>query len=310
MAWILPKFEYKEARTLEEALFYHSSYQERALYLAGGTDLIPRLKHRLEKPMAVIDLKGIEELYAFYERDGELHIGALNNLFDLKHKEVIKENYPALYESLDKTSCETLQMRGTIGGNILQNTRCIFYNQSEFWRRAKGFCYKMGGDRCNAVKGGKRCFANYMSDNAPSLLSLGAKVRIFGYQGERIVGLEEIYSGRSGKPFTLNPGDILVEIILPLKKTKGGYEKLRVRGSIDYPLLGMAYSKMDGEERLVVGAIGAKPMVYSIDRSLEEVLDKAYKDATPIANTVLSPVYRRRMIKVMGEDLVKRVNGG
>ncbi len=310
MAWILPKFDYKEAKTLEEALFYHSSYQGRALYLAGGTDLIPRLKHRLEKPMAVIDLKGIDELYSFYEKDGELHIGALNNLFDLKNREVIKENYPALYESLDKTSCETLQMRGTIGGNILQNTRCLFYNQSEFWRRAKGFCYKMGGDRCNAVKGGKRCFANYMSDNAPSLLSLEAKVKIYGYQGEKVLDLEEIYSGKPGKPFTLNPGDILVEIIIPLKKTKGGYEKLRVRGSIDYPLLGIAYSNMDGKEKLVVGAVGAKPMVYNIDGSLEDVLDRAYKDATPVANTVLSPVYRRKMIKVMGEDLVKRVNGG
>ncbi len=314
MAMILPRFQYKKARTLEEAIYLFTSFDGRAVYLAGGTDLIPRLKLRLEKPMAVIDIKPIDELYKFEESDDGLHIGSLLNLFDLKNNEIVKNRYPALWESLDATSCETLQMRGTIGGNILQNTRCIFYNQSEFWRRAKGFCFKMGGDKCNAVKGAKRCFANYCSDNAPSLISLDTKVKIIGLEGEKIIPLEDIYTGKSGKPFNLSPGDILVEFIIPKKETKGGYEKLRLRGSIDYPLLGVAFSSWNGSGKLVIGAIGGKPLSYNIDKldaeNIEEAIERAYQDATPVANTVLSPVYRKRMVKVLSEKLIKRILGG
>ncbi len=148
---ILPKFEYKKAQSVAEAIALYKEQTGKAQYLAGGTDLIPLVKLRLSTPKAVIDLKGIEELKAISRRDGWLAIGANVTLFDLKNDPLIKKYFPALYESLDATSCETLQMRGTIGGNILQDTRCLQYNQSLEWRTARGFCFKMGGKACNVV---------------------------------------------------------------------------------------------------------------------------------------------------------------
>ncbi|RLB03924.1 MAG: hypothetical protein DRG50_09605, partial [Deltaproteobacteria bacterium] len=191
---ILPPLQYRRARDLKEVWELYELYDGEVLFLAGGTDLLPRLKLRLERPKAVIDLKEIGELQEVSEDEKFLRIGSLINLFDLRGDERVKSLFPALLQSLEATSCETLQMRGTIGGNLLQDTRCLFYNQSEFWRRAKGFCLKMGGQICNAT-GGKECFSNYCSDNAPALVSLSAEVRFLSPQGERQIPLEKLYTG-------------------------------------------------------------------------------------------------------------------
>ncbi len=302
---ILPQAEYRKARSVEEALalFYH--YEGRAAFLAGGTDLIPRMKLRLAKPLALIDLKGIEDLRGVREEGDWVRIGPLTTLYDLRAEELIREEYPALFESLEATSCETLQMRGTIGGNLLQESRCLFYNQSEFWRKAKGFCLKMGGERCNAT-GGTRCLSNYASDNAPALLSLGARLKTVGPQGEREFPLEELYTGRGERPLGLSPGEILVEVLLPRGRTKGGYEKLRVRGAIDYPLLGVAFTVRNGERRLALGAVGPRPTSFPV-QDLEEAAERASAEVSPIPNTVLSPPYIKRMAKVLSMRVMRRV---
>jgi len=304
---ILPKFEYRKAHTVEEALALYNFYDGRAVYLAGGTDLVPRLKLRLQKPVAVIDLKGIEELRGLTEEREWVRVGSLMSLYDLKEAEPVREFYPTLREALDATSCETLQMRGTVGGNILQEARCLFYNQSEFWRRAKGFCLKMGGERCNAT-GGSECLANYMGDLAPALLSLGAKVRLVGPEGERELGLEGLFTGRGERPLGVKPSEVLTEVLIPKVKVKGGYEKLRLRGAIDYPLVGVALSLWDGRGRLSVGAIGPRPSLKEF--AAEEVqgaVEGASEGLRAVANTVLDPLYRRQMAVVLSRRLVKRV---
>jgi len=302
---ILPQAEYRKARSVEEALALFHHYEGRAAFLAGGTDLIPRMKLRLAKPLALIDLKGIEELRGVREEGDWVRIGPLTPLYDLRAEERIREEYPALFESLEATSCETLQMRGTIGGNLLQESRCLFYNQSEFWRKAKGFCLKMGGERCNAT-GGTRCLSNYASDNAPALLSLGARLKTVGPQGEREFPLEELYTGRGERPLGLAPGEILVEILLPRGRTKGGYEKLRVRGAIDYPLLGVAFTARNGERRLALGAVGPKPISLPV-QDPEEAAERASAEVSPIPNTILSPPYIKRMAKVLSLRVMRRV---
>ena len=148
---ILPKFEYKKTQSIAGAIDLYSEYEGKARYLAGGTDLIPLVKLRLATPAAIIDLKGIAELCTISRRDNWFIVGANATLFKLKNDPLVKEYFPALYESLDATSCETLQMRGTIGGNILQGTRCLLYNQSLEWRTSRGFCFKMGGETCNVI---------------------------------------------------------------------------------------------------------------------------------------------------------------
>lgn len=304
---ILPGFAYARPKTVRTAIALHNASQGQAVYLAGGTDLVPRLKYRLVNPTVVIDLKGIQTLTSIIPGRRFLKIGANVTLHDLKNHPAVRENYPALYQSLDATSCETLQMRGTIAGNVLQNTRCLFYNKPDEWRKAKGYCLKMGGPACNAVKGAKMCFANYAGDNAPALITLNAEVKLSGIDGERQMPLEAIFSGKSDLPYTIKPGEILTHILIPGGKTKGDYLKLRVRGSIDYPLVGAAVSLVNERGRVAVGAVGSKPLCFDFDASEAGWVDRIAREVSdavrPVANTVLSPAYRKKM----AGTLVKRI---
>ena len=308
---ILPKCEYRKAENIGKAIAFYESYNGQVRYLAGGTDLIPLVKLRLSTPMAIIDLKGIEGLKAISHQGGWLVIGANVTLFELKNNNTVREYFPALYESLDATSCETLQMRGTIGGNILQDTRCLLYNKSLEWRTARGFCFKMGGETCNVVPNARACFSNYCSDNALSLMALSASVKLAGPQGEREMKLEKIFSGDGRTPFTLMPGEILTEILIPMKRSKGAYEKLRVRDSMDYPLLGVSVSVKGNTGRVCIGGIGPIPLVYNLkninDSTFKDVAEKAYSSTRPVSNTTLSPVYRKKMVSVIIQRAIKRV---
>jgi len=307
---ILPKFDYKKAEDIAQAIALYEGARGRACYLAGGTDLVPLVKLRLSTPGAMIDLKGIPQLKTISRKGNSLVIGPNVTLFELKNLERVRDYFPALYESLDATSCETLQMRGTIGGNILQNTRCLLYNKSLEWRTARGFCYKMGGETCNVVPRAAACFSNYCSDNALSLLSLGASVKLAGPEGERKIRLEKVFSKDGRNPFTLRPGEILTEIHVPLNRSTGAYEKLRVRNAVDYPLLGVAVSIREGKGRVCVGGVGPAPLVYDLKdgsgASLKEVGLQARQEAKTVANTTLSASYRKKMVQVLTDRAIKR----
>ena len=311
---ITSKFEFRSPKDVEEAVRLYREFQGEAVYLSGGTDLVPRMKLGLEKPKAVIDLKRIVTLTTVEDQGDSIRIGALARIFDLKQNGLVRDSFPALEASLEATSCESLQMRGTIGGNLLQNSRCIFYNQSEFWRSSKGFCLKMGGEKCNAVPGAKNCFANYCSDNAPALCTLSAEIELSGPDEVRRLNLEELYTNKAGKPFDLQPGEILTSIFVPKKKSIGGYEKLRVRGAIDYPLLGVAFSFVDGTGKLAVGAVGPRPYVVEMKQSshdaIGEAVEAVLKQVRPVGNTVVDPDYRKRMIPVLAGRLVNKVMEG
>ncbi|OPX99016.1 MAG: 4-hydroxybenzoyl-CoA reductase subunit beta [Syntrophorhabdus sp. PtaB.Bin006] len=310
---ILPPFAYARPKTVKKAIALYQGAKGQAVYLAGGTDLVPRIKQRLMCPALSIDLKGIQALKRVTLTRDWLKIGANVTLYDLKNHPVVAKYYPALYESLNTTSCETLQMRGTLGGNVLQDARCLFFNKSDTWRKARGFCLKMGGESCNAVKGARVCFANYASDNAPVLLTLGAEVLLSGIAGDRQIPLLEIFTGKSDSPFTLHNGEILTQILIPAQITKGGYLKLRVRDSIDYPLVGVALSTADGRGRLAVGGIGGKPLLFEFrgdDRGwVERIADEALNQSKPVRNTVLSAAYRKRMVKTLTKRIIKLVMG-
>lgn len=311
---ILPRFEYKRARSITEAVDIYDYFRGRALYLAGGTDLVPLLKLRLVQPAALIDLKAVEELNTLSRDKRRLAIGANVALFNLKQDPTVQEYFPALAAALEATSCETLQMRGTLGGNILQDTRCLQFNKSLEWRTARGFCWKMGGPACNVVPKVQACFSNYCSDNAPALLSLSAQVRLFGPGGERTIKLEKLFSGDGRRPLALKPGEILTQFLIPLEKTQGTYEKLRVRDSLDYPLLGVAVSVKGFSARVGVGGVGPAPRVYQLrqldETSIKDGAGQAVADAKPVLNAVLSPVYRKKMVGVLFKRAIKKVQGG
>ncbi len=311
---ILPKFDYKKARSIAEAIDLYRRFDGQARYLAGGTDLVPLLKQRLALPAAVIDLKQIDELRSLSGSDGWLTIGAAVTLFELKNHPAVKGHFPVLYESLDATSCETLQMRGTVGGNILQNTRCLLYNKSAEWRAARGLCYKMGGETCNVVPKARACFSNYCSDNAPALVALAATATLVGPGGERTVDLVTLLSGDGKDPFTLGPGEILTRIRVPLEKRKGAYEKLRVRDSMDYPLAGVAVSMKGSSATVCVGGVGPALRRYELptvsDRTIQEAAEKAHEEAKPVMNATVSPLYRKKMVGALLKKALKRCAQG
>jgi 4-hydroxybenzoyl-CoA reductase subunit beta len=304
---ILPEFEYKKPKTIKKALQLYQANGGNAVYLSGGTDLVPRMKQRLEKPIVVIDLKNVTGLNKIELSRSWLKVGANVTLYELKNHPFVKDALPAFAESLEATACETIQMRGTIGGNVLQNTRCLFYNKSDEWRKARGYCIKMGGQVCNAVKGAKMCFANYASDNAPALITLGAHVSLSGIDGKRQIPLDAIFSGKSGRPFALKSGEILTHIMIPTIKTRGSYLKIRVRDSIDYPLVGVAMSLANGKGCIAIGAIGGKPLRLDFKEDetgwVDRIAQESLNGVSPVANTVLSPAYRKKMVGV----LVKRI---
>jgi 4-hydroxybenzoyl-CoA reductase subunit beta len=310
---ILPKFEYKKAKNVADAIALYKAQKGKAVYLAGGTDLVPLMKQKLSTPKVVIDLKGIAEMNSVTRKDGWVEIGANVTLFALKNNPVIKDNFPAFYESLDATACETLQMRGTIGGNIMQDTRCLEHNQSFEWRTARGFCLRSGGKSCNVVKGSKICFANYCSDNAPALVTLDAEVKLSGPESERTIKLSTFFTGDAFKPFAVKAGEILTHVRIPAKKTKGVYEKLRVRESMDYPLVSVAATAAGQHVKVCVGGVGLKPLMYELKNTSEtgvkEIADKASADARPVANAVVSPLYRKKMVGVLMKRAVKRAVG-
>ncbi|MDR3556588.1 MAG: FAD binding domain-containing protein [Syntrophobacteraceae bacterium] len=308
---ILPGFEYRKAASVAEAIAFYNDFQGKARYLAGGTDLMPLLKYRLSTPAAVVDLKGIQELGAISADHGWLTIGANVTLFDLKNDPVVKEYFPVLCQSLEATSCETLQMRGTIGGNLLQDTRCIEYNKTMEWRTARGFCLKMGGETCNVVPHSRICLSNYCSDNALSLIALSAEVSLAGPEGDKTTGLEKIFSGCGSRVFALGPGEILTRIRIPMEKSRGVYEKLRVRNSIDYPLAAVAVAMRQNGARVCVGGVGPAPRVYDLTGtdagSVRDGAQKAYTDARAVPNSTLSPTYRRKMVRALFRRAVNKI---
>ena len=306
----LPDFKYMKPKSFDELLSHLIKYGNDASILAGGTDLIPRIKMGLKRPKLIISLSGIDGFAYMQQTDKTFRIGALTTIYELQHHPVIIENYPALYEAALLTASENIRLKATLGGNIMQDTRCIYYNQSREWRVSFKPCYKNGGDHCNAVNGGKRCFATYCGDLSPALISLGASVCLMNKDGDREVPLENIFTGDGMNPFSIHRGELLKEVIIPFSRTVGGYKKLRIRSSIDYPLASVALSSDQKEKgRFVVGAIGPRPLTYEFSsyKALRPLAEKAYEDATPAANMSLSPLYRKRMIRVFAGDLLRSI---
>lgn len=307
---LLPEFEYKRPESLEEFLHLLSDYKGDTMILAGGTDLVPRIKMGLKKLDLIIDIKDIEGLSYVKDEGKNVRIGALTTIYEIIKSKIIKDKYPALHEAATLTASENLQQRGTIGGNILQDTRCLYYNKPETWRKSFNPCFKTGGDICNAARGGKTCFAVYCGDLAPALLSLGATVFLLGKKGEKEMPLEEIFSGDGKSPFSLSSDELVKDIIIPSDKMRGGYEKLRMRKSIDYPVVNIALSMDAGDKgRLVVGSAGANPLIYdfSSPEELRQIPEKAQNDMSIVNNMYLSPLYRKNMVRVLADKLLKRV---
>src|SRR5256886_11756256 len=264
----LPPFQYRAPHSLAEAAHMLSQEGERAMLVAGGTDLFPNMKRRQFTPPVLIGLRGIPSLKSI---DGSpeqgIRMGAGVTLTTLAEHPAIQQHYPALATAAGSVSTPQLRNAGTIGGNLLLDTRCNYYNQTEFWRQSIGYCMKKDGDVCLVAPGSPRCWAISSADTAPVLVSLGALVHLVSVRGERVVPLRELFRDDGMDPYTRAADEILSEIILPpAAGWQSVYLKLRRRGSFDFPILGVAVALRtapDGivaDARITLGAVASHPL--------------------------------------------------
>ncbi len=311
----LPPFEFMTPGTLKEAVELKTKYGSKAMYVSGGTDLYPKMKRRQFTPKVLISLNKIEQLQTLSNGDG-MTIGAGLTLAEVADQPEIRSRYPALAHAAGLVSSPPLRNVGTIGGNLCVDTRCTYYDQTYQWRKALGFCLKKDGDTCWVALSSPKCLAVTSSDCAPVAIALDARVRLIGPEGERTVPVAALYTN-DGKDYLLkSPEEILVSIHLPSRDNwRTAYWKLRRRGSIDFPILGVAVAlKLDAQgvctaARIVLGAVASQPV--SVDEAasrlignkitpelIQEVAQGAYRLAKPLDNTDMALSYRNKMSKV------------
>ena len=313
----LPEFKLLRPRSVAEAIDCLAKHAPEIQVIAGGTDLIPSLRQKLFTPPYVLDLRGIRELRGIRPRSGEgAEIGALTTLTEIEHSELLRRNYPVLAEAAATVASPILRNMGTLGGNICLDTRCLWYNQSLTWRKGCGFCIKKDGDICHVAPGGDTCWAAFSGDTPPALLCLEAELEIVGPAGARRVPLREFYTGVGDNYRKLKKNELVTRVFLPQSSSgwRGVYRKLRIRGSIDYPLAGVAVAlrRSNGhveDARLALTAVNAAPVLVQgisealAHRELDEALaeqagEMAARTAKPLTTSALTPEYRREMIRV------------
>ena len=322
----LPKFEFIQPHSLQEACSILREHDRKAALLAGGTALMVGLRYRLSTPAVVIGLKGLTALdYVARNKSGGLSIGSMVTLETLEKSPLVLNEYALLAQAIQLVAIPPIRHGATIGGNLCLDTRCIYYNQSEFWRSGQKACFKLGGDICHAVEKGRHCQAVYQGDLGPVLIALGAEVKIASANGEKIIPLAEFFTGRGEKPNVLKPDEILVEVRIPTSGygATGAYEKLRVREGMDFPMAGVAVmvkrnrSGTIEQAKVVLGAVGSSPTEVPkaaglleghkpTDDLLQRVSREVVDSARPVGNLAMDTSYRRKMVGVLAKRALRR----
>jgi 4-hydroxybenzoyl-CoA reductase subunit beta len=268
-------------------------------------------------------LRGVGELRGIRNVPGDgIEIGALTTLSVIEHSAIIRRDYPVFYEAVKTVASPVLRNMGTLGGNVCLDTRCLWYNQSLLWRKSCGFCLKKDGNLCHVAPGGNFCWAAFSGDTPPALLCLGAELEIAGPQGLRRTPLSEFYVNDGIVRLHLAASEIVTRVHLPESAAgwRGSYQKMRVRGSIDYPLAGVAVAlKMKSgrveDARVAITAVNPAPfLVKDADARLigiaptEEIAERigelAAKTAKPLTTSALTPEYRREMVRVFAKRAI------
>jgi 4-hydroxybenzoyl-CoA reductase subunit beta len=312
----LPAFTYVRPRSVAEAVAVKASHGPAARFVAGGTDLYPNMKRRHQTPSYVIGLAGIPELGEITgdARRG-LVIGATTSLRDVEHHPLVREHYAAVATAVSLVSTPLLRNMGTIGGNLLLDTRCNYYDQTHEWRAAVDFCMKCDGDVCWVAPSSPRCWAVQSSDSAPLLCAMDAEVTLASRAGERRLPVRELYRDDGIRYLNTEPDELLTKVHLPpVDGWRASYVKLRRRGTFDFPVLGVgACIHFDGEvvrrARIYVGGAGSSPMAASeAERMLvgqrptaelvAEAAKTAYKPTRAMDNTDHEAAWRKKMAPV------------
>jgi 4-hydroxybenzoyl-CoA reductase subunit beta len=332
----LPEFTLVRPRTLDELVRSRASNPESRL-LGGGTDLVVNIRRGIVAPPVLIEVNGVDELRAIKANADGLEIGAAATLTELTaHPDVVR-HYPVVAQAAAHIAGPTHRNMGTVGGNLCLDTRCIFYNQSEWWRGANDHCLKTIGTMCHvAPKSRGVCFATFSGDLAPALLVLDAEIDITGPAGRRTVPLADLYIGyaRQDEPVTETTGDGKYflslrpgEFISAVRATntsglRSAYDKIRIRRSIEYPVTGVAVALRRAGDKLAdlrVAFTGTNPRPVrlegadalcggELDDRVFKGLDALVRDQIMAMKTTFTPGhYRRRVAGVLARRLVQQL---
>ena len=310
----LPKFRYFAPSTVKEALRIHAGEGPDAAFVAGGTDLYPNMKRRQQTPKTVIGLSRIPALKRSRLGAAGLSVGSAVPLSEIELNRRVRRAYPGLVHAIEEISTPPLRNMGTLGGNVLLDTRCNYYDQNYEWRKAIDFCMKKDGVVCWVAPGSPKCLAVQSADSVPILIALQARAVLLSLAGEREIALEELYANDGIRYLTKRPEELLTEIRVPAPDGwSGSYRKLRRRGSFDFPVLSVgAAVRREGdvvaEARIVLGAVSSAPVraaaaeAVLLGRRLdpETIAEAAAAGAgpsRPMDNTDFSFLWRKEMTK-------------
>ncbi|MBI5583689.1 MAG: FAD binding domain-containing protein [Deltaproteobacteria bacterium] len=320
----LPSFQYLEPTQVDEAVSILADFGDRVKICAGGTEVINHLRRRLIRPAAVMNIRKLPDLEGLSETTQEIVIGANTTLKEISRSKLINREAQAVAEAAGQTASPTIIAMATIGGNILQNTRCLNYNQSGIVLQGLPVCHKRGGADCLAVPGSRRCFSVYQGDLAPALMALRAQCVLVKKGAARTVPLTGLFTGDGTKPLALEEDELLTRIVIP--KTEGrqasAYRKFRVRGSVDFPLasaaafLSVTADFLLADSCVVIGASGPAPRVVESAEALLKgktpgaadaaiVAKKAFDLSEGVDNLTLPGDYRRKMVRVLTQRAVQ-----
>lgn len=321
----LPKLRLLSPRTLAEAARLLVDAGTDGLALAGGTDLLPKLKRRQLRARLLVDLSGVEGFSGVERRDGRIVVGAGTRIAELLRSPHLS-GFAALREAAASIATPQIRSSATVGGNLALDTRCCFYDQSSSWRESQGFCLKTDeAAACRAAPGSERCFAVASGDLPPALAALDARVRFVGPEGEREAAVLELYQDEGRSPLRLRPGELIASVNFDARPRRSRYLKLRRRGSFDFSAMGIAVALSPQDDvvvdcRIVLGGLASAPVLAqeagrlmaggppTVQRVAATAAAVA-RQARPVENAEYPAAYRRRMASVFVSRILLELTG-
>ncbi|MBQ1742917.1 MAG: FAD binding domain-containing protein [Oscillospiraceae bacterium] len=286
---------------------------QNATFIGGGTDIMPLLKNHVRDDKNFVFVGKLPELQGIEEADGFLRVGAGTTLFDVSENQLIRSRYPALAQAAAATASPQIRNIATIGGNILQDRRCIYFNQSSFWRSALPLCFKTGGCVCHQIPNSPVCRAIYYSDVATALLAYDAEVEYYEDGALRRAKVEELirrHSLANGLACAQHLPVLVVRFLVPVRPDgeKSGFYKYAMRMTIDFPLINFALRVSAEGAKLVAGAVGTEPVTLdetaagiAAGKSEEEIIAaceaELKRKAKPIKEAIITPVMKRELYR-------------
>ena len=322
----LPRFRYYAPSTVKEAVRIKTDAGPEGSFVAGGTDLYPNMKRRQQTPKIVIGLSRIASLRRLRMGANGASIGASVPLSEIENHRRIRRAYPGLTHAITEISTPPLRNMGTLGGNLLLDTRCNYYDQNYEWRQAIDFCMKKDGTICWVAPGSPKCLAVQSADSVPVLIALQARAVLLSAAGEREIPVEALYRNDGIDYLTKQPDELLAEIRIPKPDGwRATYKKLRRRGSFDFPVLSVgAAIRFEGDRvaqaRIVLGAVASSPVRATraeeilAGRALDvtaitEAAEAAAGPSKPMDNTDFSFLWRKEMTKKWVAAALRELSG-